>query len=132
MGTNVSKENLKRKTDFSDSSNQSKRFKHPAPGTPNNGDIKNLIPFSWQNGLSSSVTIDREGMLEARRTGRMNIFMFNEGLKESTGMTNKSLNDAESASSVSMIVNLDESEDVDVDIEAEAEVEITEDTRKCY
>ena len=57
--------------------------------------------------------------------------MFNEGLKEFLGMTNKSLNNAESGS-VSMIVNLDESEDVDVDIEAEAEHEITEDTRKCY
>ena len=59
MGTNVSKENLKRKTDFSDSFNQSKKFKHPA--TPNDGDIKNLIPFSWQKGLSLNVSIDREG-----------------------------------------------------------------------
>ncbi len=117
MGTTVSKENLKRKTDFSDSANQSKRFKHPA-----NGDIKNLVPFS------SSVSIDREGK---RQTGKINIFIFNEGLKESLGMINKSLNNAESGS-VSMIVNLDESEDVDLDLEAEAEHEITKDTRKCY
>ena len=52
-------------------------------------------------------------------------FYASEGLKESIGMPNKSLNNAESAS-VSMIVNLDESEDVDVDIE------VTEDTRNCY
>ena len=57
--------------------------------------------------------------------------MFNQGLIEATGMTNKSLNTAESAS-VSMIVNLDENEEVDVDIEAETEYENTEDTRKCY
>ena len=69
MGTNVSKENLKRKTDFSDSFNQSKKFKHPA--TPNDGDIKNIIPFSSLNGLSSSVTIDREGKKTVR--GKINI-----------------------------------------------------------
>ena len=59
MGTIVSKENLKRKIDFSHSPNQSKRFKSPA--ALNNGDEKNLIPFSWQNGLSLNVSIDREG-----------------------------------------------------------------------
>ena len=59
MGTNVSKVNLKRKTDFSDSPKEAKRFKNPA--TINNGCHKNLIPFSWKNGFSSSVSIDREG-----------------------------------------------------------------------
>ena len=61
MGTNVSKENLKRKSDFSHSTNQyqSKRLKNPA--TPNNGGDKNLMPFSWQYGLSSNVSIDLEG-----------------------------------------------------------------------
>ena len=61
MGSIVSKENLKRKTDLSHSQNQSKRFKQPAAHAPNNGDDKNLIPFSWQNRLSLNVSIDREG-----------------------------------------------------------------------
>ena len=106
MGTNVSKENLKRKTDFSDSPNQSKRFKHPA--APKKDGDENLIPFSWQNGLSSRVSIDREGE-----------------------MTNKNPNNTDSAS-VSMIVNMDETEDVDVDIDVEAEHEITANMGKCY
>ena len=57
--------------------------------------------------------------------------MFNEGLKESIGMTNKSLSNTDSAS-VSMIVNMDDSEDVDADLVVETEHEITANTRKCY
>ena len=57
--------------------------------------------------------------------------MFNEGLKESIGMTNKSLSNTDSAS-VSMIVNMDETEDVDVDIDVEAEHEITANMGKCF
>ena len=56
--------------------------------------------------------------------------MFNEGLKESIGMINKSLSNTDSAS-VSMIVNMDETEDVDVDIDVEAEHEITANMGKC-
>ena len=62
---------------------------------------------------------------------KYNIFMFNEGLKESIGMTNKSLSNTDSAS-VSMIVNMDDSEDVDADFVVETEHEITANTRKCY
>ena len=36
------------------------------------------------------------------------------------------------SSSVSMIVNMDDSEDVDADFVVEADQEITANTRKCY
>ena len=123
MGTNVSKVNLKRKTDFSDSPNQSKRFK--APATISNGCHRNLISFSWKKGFSSSVSLDGEGNPESKIEYFQNLYLYLigiSGLRESIGITDRDLNNAESAS-VSMIVNVDESEDVDVDIEAEIETE---------